>query len=223
MTSSTVRLLSAAFVLVSLITALPSPAAAHPGAVRASDCTHVDRRTGERHAHPGRRYCDDGSAARAGGSASSGGYDRSAFRFDGATAEDARLRALGLAPGRTFPGFYTCRPFVVEARRGGRLSAGTDVDHVVSLREAHDSGLRAADRRRFAADPRNHRLAHPSANSSKGARDAAGWTPRFNARARARIVLAVKRAYGLSVDPAERAALDRDLRSGSGPCPAARR
>lgn len=30
---------------------------AHPGNVRRSDCTHVDRRTGERHRHTGRPYC----------------------------------------------------------------------------------------------------------------------------------------------------------------------
>lgn len=37
---------------------LAPPADAHPGSVRRSGCTHVDRSTGERHAHPGRRYCD---------------------------------------------------------------------------------------------------------------------------------------------------------------------
>lgn len=30
---------------------------AHPGNVRRSDCTHVDRKTGQRHKHTGRPYC----------------------------------------------------------------------------------------------------------------------------------------------------------------------
>lgn len=215
--------LSARSVLLALalaaLAASASPASAHPGNVRRSDCTHVDRSTGERHAHPGRRYCDAGSRPPRPAAPTGGGYDRSAFRFDGASAEDARLRELGLSPGRTFLSFYTCTPFTVESRRRGRLAADTDVDHVVSLREAHDSGLRPADRVRFAADGRNHRLATPSANRSKGARDAARWTPRFNAKARARIVLNVKAAYGLSIDPAERAALEAALAGPDAPCP----
>ena len=31
---------------------------AHPGNVRRSDCTHVDRKTGNRHRHTGRPYCN---------------------------------------------------------------------------------------------------------------------------------------------------------------------
>ena len=30
---------------------------AHSGNVRRSDCTHVDRKTGQRHRHTGRPYC----------------------------------------------------------------------------------------------------------------------------------------------------------------------
>ena len=33
---------------------------AHPGNVRRSDCTHVDRATGERHRHTGKPYCQNG-------------------------------------------------------------------------------------------------------------------------------------------------------------------
>ena len=44
-----------AFVLVG---SLPLEALGHSGNVRRSDCTHVDRKTGNRHRHTGRPYCD---------------------------------------------------------------------------------------------------------------------------------------------------------------------
>jgi hypothetical protein len=58
-----------------------------------------------------------------------------------------------------------------------------DIDHVVSLRAAHDSGgyLWDADRRKSFAneldDPRALRAVHNSANRSKGSRTPAAWLP----------------------------------------------
>ena len=95
----------------------------------------------------------------------------------------------------------------------------TDIEHIVATSEAHDSGLCArsrAERMRFARDLRNLTLASPKVNRrEKGAKDAAEWVPRRNACWFAGRVLAVKRAYRLTVDRREAAALERIL----GRCP----
>lgn len=48
-----------AFVLMAVF-AFPVVIESHPGNVRRSDCTHVDRKTGNRHRHTGRPYCNQG-------------------------------------------------------------------------------------------------------------------------------------------------------------------
>ena len=57
----------------------------------------------------------------------------------------------------------------------------TDIDHIVSLAEAHDSGLCSADKKtksKFAKDIKNLTLASPEINrDKKSGLDAAGWTP----------------------------------------------
>ena len=92
----------------------------------------------------------------------------------------------------------------------------TDVEHIVATSEAHDSGLCAADRAtraRFAKDLRNLTLASPRVNRrQKSAKDAAEWTPDRNRCWFAGKVLEVKRAYGLTVDRREAAALERIFR-----------
>lgn len=105
----------------------------------------------------------------------------------------------------------------------GRYFAGmrqTDIEHVVAVSEAHDSGLCAADRatrRRFARDPLNLTLAAPAVNrcgaSGKCAFDAGEWLPTMNRCWFAGRVLAVKRKYRLTVDRREAAALERVLSS----------
>ena len=94
----------------------------------------------------------------------------------------------------------------------------TDIDHIVALSEAHDSGLCAADRatrRRFARDPLNLTLAAPAVNrcgaGGKCGLDAAEWAPPMNRCWFAGRVVAVKRKYALSVDRREAATLDRIL------------
>ena len=98
---------------------------------------------------------------------------------------------------------YTGKTFVDP----GRL----DIDHVVPLMEAHQSGAWAwtqEQRVRFVNDLDNpgHLIAvSASANRSKGARDPADWMPPLQ---EARCVyaaawLSVKEAYNLSIDPAE--------------------
>lgn len=91
-----------------------------------------------------------------------------------------------------------------------------DVDHVVALAEAWDSGAWAwseARRAAFANDPRNLVAVTASSNRSKSDRDVGEWRPPhrqawcFTARATAE----VKAAYGLSVDTREASALTEML------------
>ena len=96
-----------------------------------------------------------------------------------------------------------------------RSTAETDIEHIVAASEAHDSGLCAADRAtraRFTRDIRNLTLASPRVNrGEKSGRDAAEWLPDRGRSWFAAKVLEVKRAYRLTVDRAEAAALDRVL------------
>ena len=91
----------------------------------------------------------------------------------------------------------------------------TDIEHVVAASEAHDSGLCAADaatKARFARDLRNLTLAAPAVNRyQKSGKDAAEWVPDRNRCWFAARVVEVRRAYGLSVDRREAAALERIL------------
>lgn len=88
---------------------------------------------------------------------------------------------------------------------------GLDVEHVVSLAEAHRSGLweaSAQTKRAFARDLLNLTLTDGQLNREKSDRDAAEWTPE---KARCwfawRNVL-VRREWGLTVDRAEANALE---------------
>ena len=118
------------------------------------------------------------------------------------SVEQAIVRDLGAVYGP-----YTGRCFA-SARE-------TDIEHIVATSEAHDSGLCAADRvmrTRFATDLRNLTLTSPELNRfEKSGKDAADWVPDRNRCWFAGRVLKVKRAYGLTVDPREAAALERIL------------
>ena len=91
----------------------------------------------------------------------------------------------------------------------------TDIEHVVAASEAHDSGLCAADaatKARFARDLRNLTLASPQVNRhDKSGKDAAEWIPPRNKCWFAGKVVEVRRAYGLTIDRREAAALERIL------------
>ncbi len=82
-----------------------------------------------------------------------------------------------------------------------------DIDHVVALAEAWDSGAStwdSATRRRFANDPAHLVAVTASSNRSKSDSDLAEWRPIRSAWCvTATITAEVKAAYGLSVDPAE--------------------
>ena len=93
----------------------------------------------------------------------------------------------------------------------------SDIEHIIAVSEAHDSGLCAASaavRRRFASDLDNLTLATPRLNrNEKGARDAAEWLPARNRCWFAATIVAVRQKYNLTIDRREADALDRILAS----------
>jgi hypothetical protein len=94
---------------------------------------------------------------------------------------------------------------------------GLDREHIVALAEAWDSrpaGFDTAALRAVAEDHANLTLADAATNQTKSAYDAAQWRPEHNAAWTAHRIVEVKRRHGLSVDPAERDALEAMLASG---------
>ncbi|MDN5895151.1 MAG: HNH endonuclease family protein [Nocardioides sp.] len=96
-----------------------------------------------------------------------------------------------------------------------RNSSAFDVDHLVPLAEAWDSGARgwnANTRRRYANDLGDRRTlvaVSASANRSKSDRDPAEWMPRLGACRYVSEWVAVKIRWRLSVDRAEKRSLTR--------------
>ena len=132
-------------------------------------------------------------------------YDRANYPYP-RSVEREIVAAMG---GHVY-GPYTGRHF--------RSMRETDIEHIVAVSEAHDSGLCAAGpdtRRRFASDVLNLTLAAPDVNrcgrGGKCAYDAAEWQPSMNRCWFAARVVAVKRKYRLTVDRREAAALHRVL------------
>ncbi len=78
-------------------------------------------------------------------------------------------------------GGNTCSPYTNECF-DSRFD--TDIEHIVAVSEAHDSGLCAASaaiKRQFSSDLRNLTLASPGLNrNQKRAKDAADWMPAQN-------------------------------------------
>ena len=103
-------------------------------------------------------------------------------------------------------------PYTGQCFASGRE---TDIEHIVALSEAHDSGLcaaRTATKAQFARDPLNLTLASPSVNRyAKGSRDVAEWLPRLNACWFVARTLEVRRKYGLSIDTREAQAVEQTL------------
>lgn len=86
-----------------------------------------------------------------------------------------------------------------------------DIDHIVPLAEAAESGAHTwteDQRERYANDRRYLIAVTASSNRTKGDADPAEWLPAPAARCDyTRRWIATKTTYGLTVDPAERAAL----------------
>jgi hypothetical protein len=126
--------------------------------------------------------------------------------IDEATTAPAVSSSCGLTGGRWYS-------YVDD--RSWSAPADLDIDHVVALAEAWDSGARSwttSRRRSFAndlGDARTLAAITDDVNQSKGDRDPAGWLPPYPP-ARCRYVagwVAVKIRWRLTVDTAERAAL----------------
>lgn len=142
------------------------------------------------------------------------GYDRDLF---GDHDRDAVL-ADNLADWPGCDGYYshaddTCYAI---ADFGGDASVADDeveVDHIVALREAWDSGAydwTPAQLDEFAGDTANLWVMTAALNSSKGDKDPATWAPPNSAAVCAYLgaYVGVKLDWGLSVDEAEQAALE---------------
>ena len=134
------------------------------------------------------------------------GYDRDAFGTGYRRLEDDIIAALPptmKANGQVYTP-YSCLAFDITPSR----TAATDIEHIVALAEAHDSGIADDRRRDIARDLDNLTIADPTVNrTQKGARDAAEWMPTRHGAWFAERVIQVKLEYRLTVDPAERGAL----------------
>ena len=141
------------------------------------------------------------------------GYDRDTFGTGYSSLEDEIIDMLPptmKAGGQVYTP-YSCLAFDIRADG----TAETDIEHIVALAEAHDSIIADDRRRNIASDIDNLTIADLTVNrSQKGDRDAGEWMPARHGAWFAAQVIAVKLEYGLSVDPAERDALERLLAGG---------
>ena len=126
-------------------------------------------------------------------------YDRRDYAYDSRVLEAELVKKLG--------GLYA--PYTGRCFRDPRE---TDVEHIVALSEAHDSGMCGrpkAEKARFASDLLNLAPASPEVNRGKKRHyDAAEWLPERNQCWFAARVLEVRRKYALTIDEAEAEALE---------------
>jgi hypothetical protein len=91
--------------------------------------------------------------------------------------------------------------------------ADVDIDHMVPLAEAWDSGARTwstAERQAYANDLGDHRTlvgVTDNVNQAKGDQDVAEWLPQYDQCRYLREFVAVKHRWRLSVDSAEKSAM----------------
>ena len=141
------------------------------------------------------------------------GYDRDGYGTGYSSLEDEIIAALPATMKKNGQVYtpYSCIAFDITAEG----TAATDIEHIVALAEAHDSGIADDRRRDIASDLDNLTIADPMVNrSEKSDRDAAEWMPDRHGAWFAERVISVKREYELSVDPAERSALEMLLAGG---------
>ena len=137
------------------------------------------------------------------------GYDRDTFGSAYSSLEDDIIDSLPKSGGQVYTP-YICKLFDIRADG----TATTDIEHIVALAEAYDSGLAESQFRIFAGDLDNLTIADPAVNrSQKSDRDAGEWEPPQNSGWFANRVVSVKQKYDLSVNPAERDALQSMLNS----------
>ena len=205
-----------------LLTAAAVAAVSHPGGTAADGCHTCRTNCAKWNVKADVRHCHNGSDASE--------REPEVAACPAGTGE--RWRGLVVAPE------CPCTPYdrddydypqsveiQIAERLGGMVSPydGTrfeslkesDIEHIVAVSEAHDSGLCAASltvRAHFARDLDNLTLATPRLNRhEKGAKDAAEWLPERNRCWFAATIVAVRREYGLTIDRREADALDAVL------------
>lgn len=104
----------------------------------------------------------------------------------------------------------------INFRRGPATSSSVQIDHVVSLSNAWQTGAQSwspEKRRNFANDPRNLLAVSGVTNQSKGDGDTATWLPPNKVYRCSYVTrqVTVKRVYGLWVTAAEQRAMQRIL------------
>lgn len=109
----------------------------------------------------------------------------------------------------------------VEFHRGPGTSDDVQIDHVVALSDAWQTGAQQLDearRRDFANDPLNLQATLGWVNQEKGDSDAASWLPSNSAYRCAYVsrIVDVKTVYQLWVTQSERDAIARVLSSDCG-------
>ena len=224
----------ARYLLAVLLVLLALDAAAHPGRT-ASDGCHYCRTNCSRWGVPAdKRHCHGGAT-----SPTTSTIQRTPTQTTQTPQPTACPASTGTWRGIRVAPECRCTPYDraeypysqrVEARIAERLGGmfspydghqfasllESDIEHVIAVSEAHDSGLCAASaavRRRFASDLDNLTLATPDLNRyRKRDHDAAEWLPARNRCWFAATIVAVRREYGLTIDRREAAALDAVLK-----------
>ena len=92
------------------------------------------------------------------------GYDRDEFGSAYSSKEDEIVASLPQIDGQVYTP-YTCTVFDIEPDG----TAATDIEHIIALAEAYDSGLPEAKYRTFAGDLDNLTIAAPSVNRNEKA------------------------------------------------------
>ena len=152
------------------------------------------------------------------------GYKRSMFPHwdtlsDGCTVRESVLISESQSPASVASRFCTVYSGTWVSLYDGKVVSNPrslDIDHVVALKEAWDSGAHSwspQERRRFAndlSDPRSLIAVSSSSNRSKSDKDPAQWMPQESYRCRyASDWVSLKLCWKLSVDKAELAALQK--------------
>ena len=152
------------------------------------------------------------------------GYRRSLFPHwdtltDGCSVRESVLIAESTSPASVSSRFCTVYSGTWTSLYDGKVVSdprSLDIDHVVALKEAWDSGAHSwspETRRRFAndlSDPRSLIAVSASSNRIKSDKDPAQWLPRESDRCRyVSDWVAVKLRWNLSVDKVELAALQK--------------
>lgn len=117
----------------------------------------------------------------------------------------------------TWTDLYSGRSMTWSNLKGTAQAESLPIDHIVSLAEAHRDGAKDWTRQRrveFANDELNLTPTTAALNSSKSDKGPADWNPPVAGRcAYATRYIAVKDRYRLPVDPREKDALHRLLKS----------